>query len=1152
MIFARIKHKFILTFKFLKIIKGIKSEEKSQNMFKSLSALSPDNNHFSSSHKSLLIKNNDTSASTTHENKVNTKQNETANMTESSMMNSVSNNNILSSNLSIERQESKDSGFWTISKCSFESMKSLSISDTPAIAAAAAAAHFFQQQQQKQLQQHQSNNNNNETLNSSNQQQSKSSQSTENNNEINNNSRKFLDAADVLSKSQLSNWKKWKKGQAWRYNSSNNISESDNNINNNDLNYNNNHNNNGQNKNELTYNITNTSSNSFDFTYNRSFDSTSCCSNNSDSCSTNRNYLQKHIPHMSNSFELSTIGSYNSPCSPALSTTSHQSTAAKSPSPVNHLHQNSYHHHHHNHNYHHHAHPLHTWSSTSILETTNNTQTESLNKSLDLSSSGSNPGNSNQMILAAKGQKRRGKLVRDRTIDNADETSPYNNNLSTNRSNDRINAFSPSPVSMIDSSTSNNNHNNSNNNNNNNSNDANLDENNSSDNKSLVKNNNGRISPPEKRASFSFDQSSSNSNSNSANISIDNDNMICTSSTLTTTTTTNNNLFRQYSINNLASGGSIKTGMSGCGISRASSNDSSSKSPSPSPSSIYSTNSNNTLVHGNSPSNNTILNNSSFDSSNSQMHYDFYKDLQSKLNIKTNDSNESSSTDNNNQRRHNKYLSTKNYNKHLNHQQQNIYHLNVNLSKDYLDMKKKSTSSSNFLDHNNNNNNQNHSALSPSLIMNNTLSASMSNFLPYTKQQQDTSMLSSPGQNINNRSPPPQQNNEDSSSNNNNNNNNNNHSTNTTKIVCRSNSSPSYSAATLQQIQMNLNNSPKKTTNKNNNQDEQMDSSSYQNNTNCSNKLTITTHMPSFSFNNSRSPSTNSLPLTPTPQHITPSFFNNNNNNNSNSINNNNSTSPFMPVVQPSANSSSSTILYELNSYYNTMKYEKLLANAANTLSTPSARPQGNLLIKPPEIVITESKSENEQIDYDNYNSNLKKQDDSNTTTNQQMTNMKYLKEKNNVFSAANFLAKHDDLIKHSVNNNNNSNNDQNQNNDKVFNFFKNSLTSYDSLFKPCTLLGGNNSNSSFRTNASHQIDPNNLNVFDSWKSANPNPILNLNSKKAINNNASNSNLNSNNNSINNNSNNKLAPSKTNKPHICVSCQKRFARLIFFSNLFYF
>ena len=102
-----------------------------------------------------------------------------------------------------------------------------------------------------------------------------------------------------------------------------------------------------------------------------------------------------------------------------------------------------------------------------------------------------------------------------------------------------------------------------------------------------------------------------------------------------------------------------------------------------------------------------------------------------------------------------------------------------------------------------------------------------------------------------------------------------------------------------------------------------------------------------------------------------------------------------MPVVQPSASSSSSSsFLYELNNYYNNIKYEKLLANAANTLNVPVAtatRPQGNLLIKPPEIVITESKSENEQIDYDNYNSSILKKQDDLTTTNQ-MTNIKYLK----------------------------------------------------------------------------------------------------------------------------------------------------------------
>ncbi len=205
-----------------------------------------------------------------------------------SNLNKNGNNSAHSSSLSIERQESKDSGFWTMSKCSFESMKSLSINDTPSIVAVAAAAAYIAASQQQLNNQIQSSVSKESGKNTSS--QLKVLNMSNNSNECNGNNKNFLDAD--LSKTQLSNWKKWKNGQAWRYNSSNNIYESDyptdktSEIENNCSDKNNNFSLNLIKQINTTgchaqYNITNTSSNSFDnsINLNRSFDSSTPVSN---------------------------------------------------------------------------------------------------------------------------------------------------------------------------------------------------------------------------------------------------------------------------------------------------------------------------------------------------------------------------------------------------------------------------------------------------------------------------------------------------------------------------------------------------------------------------------------------------------------------------------------------------------------------------------------------------------------------------------------------------------------------------------------------------------------------------------------------------------------------------------------------------------
>jgi DNA-directed RNA polymerase subunit RPC12/RpoP len=308
---------------------------------------------------------------------------------------------IISDSNSIERQESKDSGFWTRSKCSFESTKSLSIdvtakssqavinttttttttvTPTPTITPATPKQEHL--------------------LDSS-------SVSTQFN--IKNN---YL-TSDSLSINSY-NWKKWKKGQAWRY-SNTNLSEQTNNNNNDTI---------------RTATTTNNSfcssdNSSFSFSIDRNEDESNESYTNT---TTTNNYF-------SNSFELAT---------------SKLSLQANN-----------------------------QWSSsTSKLEIlSNSTNTNST------STSDSNINSSNNLINS---QKRRGKLVRDRTIDNTDDHISNNNNNNKTSSNLNLNEDTPnnnniesreiltsSPIQSCDTSAA-----------------------------TLSKS--GRISPPEKRLSISF------------------------------------------------------------------------------------------------------------------------------------------------------------------------------------------------------------------------------------------------------------------------------------------------------------------------------------------------------------------------------------------------------------------------------------------------------------------------------------------------------------------------------------------------------------------------------------------------------------------------------------------------------------------------
>lgn len=299
------------------------------------------------------------------------------------------------SNDTIERQESKDSGFWTRTKCSFESMKSLSISD-----------HSNKNTNEIPVNQ---NINNDESTNSSTTNTLSTSISTAFNNE-NDTSKNYL----TSPRSSIGyNWKKWKKGQAWRYNSSSNTNLSDNSTQNGSLN------------NETSHIRTNNASFNSD---NSSFSIERTEDESNESYSNNTNSTS----YFSNSFELATS---------KLSLLSHQVS-------------------------------LQPWSSTSKLEVINSSAID------------------NSQILS---QKRRGKLVRDRTIDTPDEATTTNTfsfpqketNVkfaSSNNLNEETDRWSSSPLSCSTPSQ-------------------------------MFKEKeklNGRVSPPEKRVSLCFKSENEN------------------------------------------------------------------------------------------------------------------------------------------------------------------------------------------------------------------------------------------------------------------------------------------------------------------------------------------------------------------------------------------------------------------------------------------------------------------------------------------------------------------------------------------------------------------------------------------------------------------------------------------------------------------
>lgn len=169
-------------------------------------------------------------------------------------------------------------------------------------------------------------------------------------------SRKFLTSPTNVNRSSIHNWKKWKKGQAWRYNSSSNLSE-----------------NSTQNINENSNNSFNANSNNSSFSYEKTEEELL-----NEQSQTNNNFLSSQMNNsktygFSNSFEYETT-SYSS----------HQPLYSKSNC-------------------------LSQWSSTSQIEK-NSAKSSFAPASLAGEES-------------LKGKKRRGKLMRDQTIDNADEQS---------------------------------------------------------------------------------------------------------------------------------------------------------------------------------------------------------------------------------------------------------------------------------------------------------------------------------------------------------------------------------------------------------------------------------------------------------------------------------------------------------------------------------------------------------------------------------------------------------------------------------------------------------------------------------------------------------------------------------------------------------
>lgn len=305
----------------------------------------------------------------------------------------------------MERQESRDSGFWSVSKCSFESMKSLSISDSPHAGQKAEAngnnhaANSPTMGNQSNVVERTSNAPTPTPVNPTSDNDTTKSDLAENDlsNDMSSNT-SVNEAAPSTAKSPLNDWKKWKKKQAWRYNSSSsNLSQYD-----------------APNESSSNNNLS-----SGPIYGSNSFDGTSLCSYGMARSAGRENQLtpelayQQHHQHQtpggqqhqvpslgqmhnySNSFESALRCTPTPPgvSNNLLTANAHHHSSATVQTQLSHLNP---------------------WASTSKLDIIKNEMATS-------SSASSAAGFDDQTHQFSKGQKRRGKLVRDRTIDNPDE-----------------------------------------------------------------------------------------------------------------------------------------------------------------------------------------------------------------------------------------------------------------------------------------------------------------------------------------------------------------------------------------------------------------------------------------------------------------------------------------------------------------------------------------------------------------------------------------------------------------------------------------------------------------------------------------------------------------------------------------------------------
>lgn len=809
------------------------------------------------------------------------------------------------STLSIERQESRDSGFWTTSKCSFESTKSLSISDSHSNDATAPTTLLIPIHLQQQQQQHSS-----KPQTPTNEEKAGASGQPEN--EI---SRKYLTSPTSFSKSPLYNWKKWKKGQAWRYNSSgSNLSQSDCSTNNEDA---------------LSRN------NSLNCA---SFDSTNMNSNQANEnelgdTASIPNLSQTHASsHFSNSFESSCT-------TPGSSATVSNLTIQTSN--LNH----------------------HMWSSTSKLDELSN------HKSLSFSGTSTTiPSAASTNFLTveqSKAHKRRGKLVRDRTIDNTDDQQSLNsfnnltiNNNSNNLTNNHVKLESTrfdsissliSPLSISNSKDSLNNLSNSNN----------------QRDQNPFLSTNGRVSPPEKRVSLN--NTASSPSSTNQNQDLEQQQQQHQSPNL--------NLIMSHLLNqNKIPQSAAKTSASS----------SLSSSPAPTPSSIHDVMNSAAVVAAaaaiaavmsNNPSPGTGPSNPStndkitgnFESTSFLNQYDFYKDLQAKLSIKTNENDEA------NKVQQAKFIPSSN----------SMF---------------KST------------------AHSPSTQSPNNQQQQLKQVNYLSNQQQ------------------------------------------TTKIVSRSNSSPSYSSFSSIPTQQQPNPMPSPI------QYSSPSSSSLYQQPQTNNQVTgldsnhkinifspIQPYNGAVPFTANKSLSTVSLPMA---AHFSPT------------------NSPFNPlnINSPEGNSNNSNGIANTNS-----------TNSKANNALPFFGNQ-NRLNNPPEIVITESKGEHDQIEYEQANN----------------------------------------YINYSSNNNSSSASKVNQENQNYGNVKQENIFNVTNLYHHQQMHQQNAAENIYKKDATNIAG----NMFENWKSVNP--FMSMANK-----------------SPNQNVLNPTAAGVSNKqakPHVCPSCQKRFAR----------